>query len=126
MLDADTIVVLGFAIAVLACVAWGTVRGVSRLWHAPPDGRSRAVVWGLIPILLGAFLGYVDGSGDNGFIGLAITFGVAGLVSCIAVALWLAEGARTLLGSALFEVVAALAWAYAGVSLAMSMLRKLA
>jgi hypothetical protein len=80
----------------------------------------------MIPILLGAFLGYVDGSGENYLIGLGITFGVTGLVSCIAVALWLAEGTRALLGSALFELVAALAWAYAGASLAISLLRKLA
>ena len=126
MFDADTVVVPGFAIAVLACVAWGTVCGVSRLRRATPAERSRALVWGLIPIFLGACLGYVDGSGEDDFIGLAITFGVAGFVSCIAIALWLAGGARTLLGSALFEVVAALAWAYAGVSLAMSMLRNLA
>jgi hypothetical protein len=126
MFDFDSIVASGSAIAVLACVAWGTVRVVSRLRRATPAGRSRALVWGMIPIFSGAFLGYVDGSSEDAFIGLAITFGVAGLVSCIAVALWLAEGARTVLGSALFECVAALAWAYAGASLVISMLRRLA
>ena len=125
MFDADTVVVLAFVIAVLACVAWGTLRGVSRLRRATPTGRSRALLWGLIPIFLGAFLGYVDGSGEDDFIGLAITLGVAGLVLCIAAALWLAEGSRTLLGSALFELVAVFAWAYAGVSLGMSVLRRL-
>ncbi len=126
MIDLDTILVLFLTTAVLACVAWGTVRGVYRLWRAPASARSRALLWGLVPVFLGGFLGYIDGSGEDDFIGFVIACGVAGLVCSIAVALWFAEGARRLLGSALFELVAALAWAYAGATLAMSVLRRLA
>jgi len=77
--------------------------------------RIRSVLWGSIPAFIGGLLGYFDGTGKDDFVGLILTLGLACLGSMIAVVLWIPSNTRDAIGTAVFELTAALVWGYISV-----------
>ena len=114
LLTPDDIAIMAIELLTLCGAVWGTWRFAVRLWRASPSTRLRAVVWSLIPLSVGGFLGYLEGSEKGLLAGLFLTATIAVFVLCIATALWIPQFTRRLLGTALFEAAALLIWAFLG------------
>lgn len=106
----------------LACVLLGSGRFVRRAWLADWPGRARATLWGAIPVFVGGVLGYFDAMGQDDFLGLLFTLALACAGSMLAVVLWIPRHTRDAIGTAVFELTAALVWAYVGVVASISIL----